>query len=195
MVWAFATSGRRSEAIFDVVQREILARGTSRFKSQELANTAWAYAKISHDAPALFDMIQKELLANRNLETFIPQVRASVSISARASLLVRPCVRAHVPVVSRARLPIPSRQMCSCVRLPHGTRTCPHPSATFGPVGTSYALNLPCAGALQYSLVLCQARLRLSSSFRRHQVHACSPPPLLSSPPLPSPTLWCYPYL
>jgi hypothetical protein len=25
----------------------VLARGTSRFKSQELANTAWAYAKTS----------------------------------------------------------------------------------------------------------------------------------------------------
>ena len=49
-VWAYATAGHASPALFDAVAAQAMSR-VHRFNPQELANTAWAFATAGHAAP------------------------------------------------------------------------------------------------------------------------------------------------
>ena len=55
-MWAYATAGHASPALFDAVAAQAMSR-VHRFNPQELANTAWAFATAGHAAPPLFDAI------------------------------------------------------------------------------------------------------------------------------------------
>ena len=57
MIWAYATAGEASPALFKEVAKDMMGRDLNGFGPQALSDVVWAYSKAGEASPVLFDRV------------------------------------------------------------------------------------------------------------------------------------------
>ena len=100
-MWAFATAGVASPALFEAVAVKAAPR-LSEFTGQALANTVWAFAKAGVESPALFETVAAE--AAPRLREFTGQALANTVWAFATMRVESPALFEAVAVEAASRL-------------------------------------------------------------------------------------------